>query len=245
MNTPAQNDDELRCAEYALGVLDAQQRAALERDVARDPALQHTLDDWYRRLAPLAADLRAIAPPERVWTRIQRDLGFFTASSSTPAPRHGLWDSLNLWRWLGIGASVAALVLLAVNLAQIRQTPKEAPAVTAANAYMVATIARKDGVAHWTATVDVRNARMVVVPAVMASIDKDKATELWLIAPDQKPVPLGVFPATESATMQLPPAIMAKLNAQAVLAVSIEPPGGSPTGQPTGPVVATGAMHST
>ncbi|KMZ13481.1 hypothetical protein BHUM_01933 [Candidatus Burkholderia humilis] len=244
MNTPAQNDDELRCVEYALGVLDAQERATLERNVARDPALQRTLDEWYRRLAPLAEDLRAIAPPERVWTRIQRDLGFLTASSTTPQ-RQGLWDSLNLWRWLGIGASVAALVLLAVNLAQIRQTPKDAPAVTAANAYMVATIARKDSVAHWTATIDVRNARMVVVPAVMASIDKDKATELWLIAPNQKPVPLGVFPATESATMQLPPEIMAQLNTQAVLAVSIEPPGGSPTGQPTGPVVATGAMHST
>jgi anti-sigma-K factor RskA len=243
MNTPAQNDDELRCAEYALGVLDAQERAALERDVARDPALQRTLDEWYRRLAPLAEDLRAIAPPERVWTRIQRDLGLLTASRSSA--RRGLWDSLNLWRWLGIGASVAALVLLAVNLAQIRQTPKETPAVTAANTYMVATIARKDGVAHWTATVDVRNARMVVVPAMMASIDKDKATELWLIAPNQKPVPLGVFPPTESATMHLPPEIMAQLNAQAVLAVSIEPSGGSPTGQPTGPVLATGAMHTT
>ncbi len=84
---------------------------------------------------------------------------------------------------------------------------------------------------------------MVVVPAVHATLAADRATELWLIAPNAKPIPLGVFPA-ESETMQLPPEIMARLNAQSTLAVSIEPTGGSPTSQPTGPVIATGAMNS-
>ncbi len=69
--------------------------------------------------------------------------------------------------------------------------------------WLVATIARKDGVAHWTATVDVPNARMIVLPAVLASFEPDKATELWLIPADHKPIPLGVFPACESATMHL------------------------------------------
>jgi anti-sigma-K factor RskA len=45
--------------------------------------------------------------------------------------------------------------------------------------------------------------------------------------------------------MTLPPEIVAQLSTQAVLAVSDEPPGGSPTGAPTGPVLATGQMHST
>jgi anti-sigma-K factor RskA len=245
MNTPAHDEDELRCAEYALGVLDAQERAALERDVERNPALQRMLDAWYRRLAPLALDTRPIEPPGRVWTRITRDLGFLNAPTNAP-PSSGVWNSLNLWRWLGIGASVAALALLAVNLTSLRQSPPpQAPTATADNGYMVATIARKDGIAHWTATVDVHNKRMIVVPAVLASFESDKATELWLIPPNQKPIPLGVFPARETATMQLPPDIMAQLSAQAVLAVSLEPMGGSPTGQPTGPVVATGAMHAT
>jgi anti-sigma-K factor RskA len=247
MNTPAHDENELRCAEYALGVLDARERAALEQDVERDPALQRTLDDWHRRLAPLALDVRAIAPPARVWTRIQRDLGFLSArTSDAPAPR-GLWHSLDLWRWIGIGASVAALVLLGVNLKSLQQTtpaPQQVPTATVDNGYMVATIARKDGVAHWTATVDIHNSRMIVVPAVLASVDPDKATELWLIPANHKPIALGVFPARESATMHLPPEIMAQLNAQAVLAVSLEPTGGSPTGQPTGPVLATGEMHA-
>jgi anti-sigma-K factor RskA len=245
MNTPAQpddpRDDDLRCAEYALGVLDATERATLEQDIARDPALQRSLDDWNQRLAPLALDVRAVEPPGRVWTRITRDLGFFTTQAQVV--KRSAWDSLNLWRWLAAGASVAALVLLGVNLTRIEQQPAQTTA-QAPSGYMVATIARTDGVAHWTATVDVRNSRMVVVPAVHATLAADKATELWLIVPKEKPIPLGVFPAIQSATMQLPPEIMARLNAQATLAVSIEPPGGSPTGQPTGPVIATGAMHS-
>jgi anti-sigma-K factor RskA len=242
MNTPAQDDD-LRCAEYALGVLDAAERAALERDIERDPALQRVLDAWHRRLAPLALDVRAVEPPARVWTRIVRDIGFLSADAA-PA-RKSVWDSLNLWRWLAVGASVAALVLLGVNMVYMRQqTTQPTQTAAAPSTYMVATIARKDGVAHWTATVDVRNSRMVVVPAVHATLAADRATELWLIVPSEKPIPLGVFPAIESATMQLPPDIMARLNAQATLAVSIEPTGGSPTGQPTGPVIATGEMHA-
>ncbi|WP_250503447.1 MULTISPECIES: anti-sigma factor [unclassified Caballeronia] len=241
MNTPARDDDDLRCAEYALGVLDARERAALEADVSRDPALRHTLDDWQRRLAPLADDVRAIAPSPRVWTRIRRDLGFIA-----PQPKRERWrDSLNVWRWLTIGASVAALVLLGVTFTLLRQAPQTPTTAAVSGEYMVASIARKDGVVHWTATVDVRRARMVVVPASHVTIPANRATELWLIPPNAKPIALGVFPPDRPATMTLPPEIVAQLSAQAVLAVSDEPPGGSPTGAPTGPVLATGQMRST
>jgi anti-sigma-K factor RskA len=35
---------------------------------------------------------------------------------------------------------------------------------------------------------------------------------------------------------------MQRVAAQATLAVSVEPPGGSPTGLPTGPVIASGKL---
>ena len=244
MNTPARDDDDLRCAEYALGVLDAQERAALEADVSRDPALQHMLDVWQRHLAPLTEDIHAIAPPGRVWTRIRHELGFVAPQPVRPE-RRGWRDSLSVWRWLTIGASIAALVLLGVTFTLMRQAPRAPTTAAVAGEYMVATITRKDGVAHWTATIDVRRARMVVVPAAPVTLPANRATELWLIPPNAKPIPLGVFPADQPATMTLPPEIMAQLSAQAVLAVSDEPPGGSPTGAPTGPVLATGQVHST
>jgi anti-sigma-K factor RskA len=241
MNTPAHSDDELRCAEYALGVLDSDSRRALERAALRNTALRTTLDIWLARFAPLAEDLPAIEPPARVWTRVQRDLGFLPAPATPRAPA-GWWNNLGLWRWLGMGASAAALVLLAVNLVVLREERPPAT-VVAQNGYLVATIARSDGVAHWTATVDVKRARMVIVPAVHPQVAAGRSTELWLIPPGAKPVALGVFPPDAPASMPLPPHILAQLSTRAVLAVSVEPQGGSPTGQPTGPVIATGAMH--
>ncbi|WP_322080983.1 anti-sigma factor domain-containing protein [Burkholderia sp. BCC1972] len=243
MNTPADHDPELRCAEYALGVLDADERRALEQSASRDPQLQATLERWQRRFAPLAEDVALVAPPGRVWTRIQRDLGFFASPHARgAAPSGGWWNSVSLWRWVGIGTSAAALGLLAINLIRVSEAPPRVAAVE--GSYMVATIARSDGVAHWTATVDLRRARMVVVPADKPTIAANRSTELWLIPPNAKPISLGVFTPDTSATMTLPPAIVAQLSARAVLAVSIEPHGGSPSGQPTGPVIATGAMHA-
>ncbi|MCA8233085.1 MULTISPECIES: anti-sigma factor [Burkholderia] len=242
MNTPADHDPELRCAEYALGVLDAAERRALEQSAARDPSLQAMLERWQRRFALLAEDVAPVAPPGRVWARIQRDLGFFVPPAASSAPSGGWWNSLPLWRWVGIGASAAALGLLAVNLVRVGEAPPRVAAVE--GSYMVATIARSDGVAHWTATVDLRRARMVVVPADKPTIDANHSTELWLIPPNAKPISLGVFTPDMPASMTLPPEIVARFSARAVLAVSIEPHGGSPSGQPTGPVLATGAMHA-
>ncbi|BAN26990.1 anti-sigma factor [Caballeronia insecticola] len=244
MNTPNRDEDDLRCAEYALGVLDAQERQAFEAAVSRDAALERTLEAWQRRFAPLAEDIRAVAPPERVWTRIRRDLGFMSAQPGTAA-RKNWWDSLSLWRWLTMGASVAALVLLGVNFIGTRQAPQAPTTAAVPSDYLVATISRKDGAAHWTATVDVRRGTMVVVPVALLSMPADRTTELWLIPPNAKPIPLGVFASNQPATMSLPPQILAQMTAQAVLAVSDEPSGGSPTGAPTGPVLATGPMHAT
>jgi anti-sigma-K factor RskA len=40
----------------------------------------------------------------------------------------------------------------------------------------------------------------------------------------------------------VPESLLPKVNSEAILAVSLEPPGGSPTGQPTGPVIANGKL---
>ena len=66
--------------------------------------------------------------------------------------------------------------------------------------------------------------------------------ELWLIPADGKPRPLGLLSADRSVTIAVPADLAALTIRNAVLAVSLEPPGGSPTGQPTGPVIAQGKL---
>ncbi|MFC3087445.1 anti-sigma factor domain-containing protein [Tabrizicola soli] len=71
-------------------------------------------------------------------------------------------------------------------------------------------------------------ARVAGVPAVEGQVH-----ELWLIAPGEAPVSLGLLQdAPLVVSSPAPPAGW-------MLAVSVEPAGGSPTAHPTGPVILT------
>ena len=69
-----------------------------------------------------------------------------------------------------------------------------------------------------------------------------KDFELWMIEGKNAPVSMGIIPAGQTTHIPVTPAVQQKLAQGAVLAVSVEPTGGSPTGQPTGPVVAAGDL---
>ena len=69
-----------------------------------------------------------------------------------------------------------------------------------------------------------------------------RAPQLWLIPPGLDPQPLGLLDPTRPVTFAIPPRLLPQATRDAVLAVSLEPPGGSPTGRPTGPVVAQGPL---
>mgnify|MGYP000881567588 CR=1 FL=1 len=68
-----------------------------------------------------------------------------------------------------------------------------------------------------------------------------RSLELWLIAGNEAPVSLGVLPQDAASRITLPAALRGKL-VGSVLAISDEPEGGSPTGAPTGAVLATGEL---
>jgi anti-sigma-K factor RskA len=67
--------------------------------------------------------------------------------------------------------------------------------------------------------------------------------ELWLIEGDAAPVSLGVLPEAPQARVPLDRALAARIAAGALLAISDEPEGGSPTGAPTGAVLAAGPVQ--
>jgi anti-sigma-K factor RskA len=69
-----------------------------------------------------------------------------------------------------------------------------------------------------------------------------RVLELWLIAPGGKPRSLGLIEAGRAIHINLPADLIGHVAADTTLAVSLEPPGGSPTGQPTGPVIANGKL---
>ena len=233
--TPLEPDDpEVRYAEDVLGVLDAGERAAVERESAR-PDAAAAIAAWTRRLSPLAAEVVPVEPPERVWDAIRRRLRL---DERTRIPtRAGLWENLRFWHWLGLGsatlAATAAAVLLAVLLR--RPTPPPIP-------YMAATIVQPDHRIGWTATMDIAQSRMIVIPGVPRTLSAGRAPELWLVPRTGRPIPVGMISDSAAVTIDLSPSLVARLGPTATLAVSAEPVGGSPTGRPTGPVIGTGAI---
>jgi anti-sigma-K factor RskA len=237
MNTPLPDEEsDLRYAEYALGVLDADARAAVEREMAQSDAAAAAVALWRRRLMPLAAEIADREPPPHLWQRIRAELGFDAPlRAERPA---GLWENVRLWHWLSLAAgAVAAACIVALFLVVRRPATPSLP-------YMASTLAQKSGNVGWTATMDIINARIIIVPAAPQSLVAGRAPELWLIAKGGKPIAIGMISTTTPITLPLGPALLPRVGPTAVLAVSVEPPGGSPTGQPTGPVIATGAIAS-
>lgn len=216
-------DNELLAAEYVLGVLAGADRAAVAARIERDRAFASRVAEWEQRLVPWAGDIEEIAPPAHVWEQIAARLPV------KPKAGTGLWQNLVFWRGFALASVVAAACLGAfLYLGSLAPPP------------LVATI--EGGGRHvFVATVDGRRGTISVVPASY-SADATRVPELWLIPADSKPRPLGVISADRTVTITIPAALSRLTTGNAVLAVSLEPPGGSPTGAPTGPVIGTGKL---
>jgi anti-sigma-K factor RskA len=219
-------DDELLAAEYALGVLSGAEWAAAEQRVARDQGFARLVAEWEQRLAPWAAEIAEVVPPAQVWERI---------AGALPAQTQGgsLWQSLAFWRGLSLAAGALAAACLAA-LIYLGALTQQRP--------LVATI-EGDGHRHFVATIDTKRGTVAVVPAAFTA-DATRVPELWLIPADGKPRAVGLLRADRTVTLALPAELAALAKGDAVLAVSLEPPGGSTTGLPTGPVIATGKLTS-
>lgn len=222
--TPPLPDDDLLAAELALGVLADAERTAAQSRAVRDPAFARKVAAWEERLGPWADEIAEVAAPPQVWDRI--------AASLPAEPKNsGWWQSLAFWRGLSLatGALAAACVGALIYLGN---APQPAPLTAGIDG---------GGHRHFVATVDTRAGSIAVVPAAF-SADATREPELWLIPADGKPRALGMLRADRAVTIKIPTELAALAASNAVLAVSLEPPGGSQTGSPTGPVIATGKL---
>jgi anti-sigma-K factor RskA len=227
----APRDPRLLAAEYVLGVLDATARRDVEARIARDRAFAREVESWQAHFAPLADEIRSVEAPMHVWPRIRSAL-------FAEKPRGGLLESLGFWRTLAIGSGALAAAALAAVFVLSR--PKSVPAPQQP---MLATIRLDDGRPAFIATIDLEHGTMLVLP-VTANIPADKVPELWLIPAGDVPHSLGIVDVGRPVTITIPPALRAAVGLNAAVAISVEPPGGSPTGQPTGPVIAKGGIST-
>lgn len=168
-----------------------------------------------------------LPPPAKGWQRLERDLGL--ARYRNPWQRRAA-----LWRGFALAASTAVVMLISAQF--LMQEPAPAQVI------QIAQLAGKDTVAIVTAHLS-KDGRTFVLHADRPVIaGPAQSYELWLIpANGGKPISVAVLGSLD-ARFELPPAHRGRLSPGAQLAVSTEPAGGSPTGQPTGPVILAGPI---
>jgi len=227
----AGHDDAMPLAgEYVLGVLSAVERRDFERRLVREPALRTEVEYWERRLGGLASEIERVDPPPEIWAAIEAAVKAGTAST---ARADGLWNSLAFWRWSAIGWATAAAASIAALVIIGRPPTPEAP--------LIAKLEISGGQAGFVAAIDPARNGLTIIPASVTNVNQ-RVLELWLIAPGEKPHSLGLIDAGRPVHINLPAELIQRIAADATLAVSLEPPGGSPTGLPTGPVIANGKL---
>lgn len=204
-------DREGLAAEYVLGTLPLADRLAAELLIASDAGFRALVEDWQGRLAPLDAGYEPVDPPADLLARIEARL-----FPGAPVAARKRWRA-PFWGALAAGLAVLAL---AVYLPRADDGSAVTATLTGENQPLIIDARFEPGTGRLTFT---RSAG----PAAAAGTDY----ELWVIPAGEKAVSLGVMQGDTTA-VALP-----SLPAGTTLAVTLEPAGGSPTGQATGPIL--------
>ncbi len=238
--------DDALAMDYALGALDREARQAAGLRMRRDAAFRTQVEGWQALLSPLDEETAPVLPPGSVWDGVMAEISVPVRVAAPEKPRKSIWESLALWRGLAFGGPVLAALAVAVVTAP--SAVPELPVVAEAPpALLAASLAGADGKPILAATWDPLRGAVVLTPVTSDEADggaADRVAELWVIEGDRAPRSLGVIETAAPNAHAISSQVISGLQPGAVLAISIEPNGGSPTGLPTGPVIATGKLTS-
>ncbi len=214
-------------AEYVLGTLKGGARHRFEGWMHNDAALRRTVHEWQDRLVPLAEFAGAQAPRAQVWQHIERRLELSPAARSWRFWRN---ESLSFWRSLGLASSLVAAMLVLV----LGTRAFDAPVLD-----YVATLTDDKAQTALLLTADSRHHALRVRLVGSAPVASDKTLQLWVVPKQGHPRSLGVLGGRAELTLALADGALGA--DVALLAVSLEPKGGSPDPNgPTGPILYKG-----
>jgi anti-sigma-K factor RskA len=230
---------EALAGEYVLGPLDAAERAAIAARRSREPALDAAILAWERRLAPLDERAPTVEPPEGLFARILAEIEGHPAQGAGGAEIIELSRRLRRWQTAALaGGAVAAALAIALLREDFRDEGVQRPEPS----NFVAVLQKDAASPAFLVQVDL-NSRLLTVRPVAAESQPGKSYELWIIHDKLgAPKSLGVI-ADQGFTVRptlsgYDPSVVET----ALYAVTLEPQGGSRTGQPTSPPLWTGKL---
>ncbi len=216
------NERDAMAGEYVLGTLDAHDAREVERAMADDPAFRALVQAWEARLAPLLALAAPEAPPPGLWGRIEAALDGDRAPAPTPVAKPS-----GFWRFWAFGASAVAAGFAAVLL--LRPVPQPP--------LMTVLLTQRDQPA-WL--VEAEGGALRLAALNPQPVPPDRVMQLWALPQGATaPTSLGLIPAAGRLTVT-PSTIRPEPGM--LIEITLEPPGGSPTGRPTGPILFIGRL---
>lgn len=297
-------------AEYALGTLDAAERAQVETMMAVDSDFAAVVQAWEFRLSALNQMVGLVEPRPELWERIKAEIARAApVAVDAPEPPGAIVldappvlaadgpavtaaeddtatgkttelkaersevvaaDNTNVIqlsskvRQLRIVANVmtavAAMLLALIGVqiyrpellppplqpkARVQTAEVKVPAGAQPSAQFVALLQKDAASPAFILTVDA-GSKTYTVRRVGAAPEPGKSFELWIVSDKlQKPRSLGVIGGSDFTSRPVLSAYDADTVSRATYAVTVEPEGGSPTGQATGPIVFTGKLIET
>lgn len=226
-----ERNDEVLAGEYVLGVLSADRRQEVERRLLNDRAFAGLVARWQANFAAFNEDYADVLPEPVTFARIEERL---FGSIPLRHPFNALLSTLGFWRGVSAVTSVVAVVAI-VYASGFGQNERAA-------SRLVAELSAPASDVSLLATFDASSGRVHLVPVAAGKSDK-KSLQLWLVPGSGNPQSLGVFQPNGDGDLLIPAEMRGKISDGATLAVSLEPFGGSTTGLPTGPVVASGTAR--
>jgi len=227
---------EALAAEHALGVLSAHERAEAQARMAADPAFAALVAEWSARLTPLGEGLAPVAPSPSAWAEIERVL---PANDNAAIRRR-----LRFWRGATIGSLGLVGASMALAMMAVRRPPVFLPPPQPAPLLNASLMTPGEG-SHpmFVAAYDPARQALIITSLVQPGGDAAHVHQLWVIPADGKPHSLGMIEPGASKSMPMPKDMAPMFTPGSAIAVSVEPPGGSPMKTaPSGPIAAMGKL---
>ncbi|WP_019938748.1 anti-sigma factor domain-containing protein [Bordetella sp. FB-8] len=220
------DDPQLRArlaADYVSGAMRGGARRRFEGLMAADASLRRQVRSWEDDLYALVWAMPAITPSDRVWRAIRGQI----RQKAPDRMRNWGWHGAYLWRWCSATLAVALIAMAVIQPLWLNRTQP---------VQQVAVLQSEQGQAFLVIRADASGGMYATTLGNLTKMADGHALQLWSMPPGGKPVSLGLVAANGLTRLTLPRGA----GSIRKLGISLEPEGGSPTGQPTGPVVMTG-----
>ena len=234
------DDPSALAGEYALGVLTGEELRQARELAASDAAFRAEVERWTGTFALYLEEVPGVDPPRQLWPRIAAAAGLRADQGNVVYLRR----NLKFWRGAAVGMTglAACLALFLVLRVPVAPVPIQRPPITAAPAAPMVAVIGDERETKVVASWDPNARQLILAVAGKLAADPTHSHELWVIPPGDKPVSLGVLPGSNQSHVRLADALAARMTEGATIAISVEPRGGSSTGAPTGPVIASGPL---